>query len=79
VAEEARRYYQIGRMHAQQRSLLARFASPASEGKRFVRSELAYLSRKAPWRIPEALLRTIVKYGAYRWGRRSIPLVEQTA
>lgn len=79
VAEEARRYYQIGRMHAQQRSLLARFTSPASEGKRFVRSELAYLSRKAPWRIPEALLRTIVKYGAYRWGRRSIPLTEQIA
>ncbi|MGC8467925.1 MAG: glycosyltransferase family 2 protein, partial [Acidithiobacillus sp.] len=77
VAEEARRYYQIGRMHAQQRSLLARFTSPTSEGRRFVRSELTYLSLNAPWQIPEALLRTIVKYGAYRRGRRSVPLVEQ--
>ena len=76
VAEEARRYYGIGRMHAQQHPLLARFQSPASEGQRFVRSELAFLLRQAPWRIPEALLRTATKYGAYRWGKRSAPVME---
>ena len=78
MAEEARRYYGIGRMHAQQRLLLARFQSPASEGKRFVRSELVFLTRHAPWRIPEALLRTATKYSAYRWGKRSAPVMEQT-
>ena len=77
MAEEARRYYGIGRMHAQQKALLARFQSPASEGKRFVRSELAFLLRQAPWRIPEALLRTAIKYGAYRRGKRSAPVMEQ--
>jgi rhamnosyltransferase len=80
MAEEARRYYAIGRMHGEQRSLLAQFQSPASEGKRFVQSELVFLSRHAPWRIPEALLRTITKYGAYHWGKRSDPIsvMEQT-
>ncbi|WP_428946826.1 glycosyltransferase family 2 protein [Acidithiobacillus ferrooxidans] len=76
MAEEARRYYAIGRMHAQQRLLLARFQSPASEGKRFVRSELVFLSRHAPWRIPEVLVRTLTKYSAYRWGKRSAPVME---
>ena len=71
MAEETRRYYGIGRMHAQQRPLLARFQSPESEGKRFVRSELVFLSRHAPWRIPEALLRTVIKYSAYRWGMKA--------
>lgn len=79
VAEEARRYYGIGRMHAQQQPLLARFQSPASEGARFVRSELAFLLKHAPWRIPEALLRTVTKYSAYHWGKRSapVPIMEQ--
>ena len=77
MAEEARRYYGIGRMHAQQRPLLARFQSPESEGKRFVRSELVFLSRHAPWRIPEALVRTLRKYIAYRWGKRVNLVMEQ--
>ncbi|MBU2761840.1 glycosyltransferase family 2 protein [Acidithiobacillus caldus] len=74
---EARRYYQIGRMHAQQHDLLAKFQSPTSEGQRFVRSELNFLARHAPWRIPEALLRTTLKLCAYRWGKRSVYLMEQ--
>ena len=49
---EAQRYYRIGRMHAQQHALLARFQSPTSEGQRFVRSELTFLVRHAPWQIP---------------------------
>ncbi|MBU2776983.1 glycosyltransferase family 2 protein [Acidithiobacillus sp. CV18-2] len=69
--EEARRYHAIGRMHAGQQALLARFRSPESEGKRFVLSEIAFLARCAPWRIPEAGLRTLTKYAAYRMGRRS--------
>jgi len=67
--EEARRYHAIGRMHAEQRLLLARFRSPESEGKRFVLSEIAFLARCAPWRIPEAGLRTLTKYAAYRMGK----------
>lgn len=79
IVEEARRYYGIGRMHAQQQRLLVRFQSPASEGARFVRSELMFLSRHAPWRIPEALLRTVTKYSAYHWGKRTaiVPVMEQ--
>ena len=77
LLEEARRYYQIGRMHAQQHDLLARFQSPISEGQRFVRSELNFLARHAPWRIPEAFLRTTIKLGAYHWGKRSVRIVER--
>ncbi|WP_308389709.1 glycosyltransferase family A protein [Acidithiobacillus sp. AMEEHan] len=71
IAEEARRYYAIGYMHAQQRALLASFQSPTSEGKRFVRSEIRFLSRHAPRQIPEALIRTLVKFGAYHLGKQT--------
>jgi rhamnosyltransferase len=74
MIEEAKRYYTIGCMHAQQQFLLARFKTPVSEGRRFVCSEMAFLLRHDPWQIPEALLRTIIKYGAYRWGMKATPL-----
>lgn len=67
--QEFRRYFDIGVLHARESWMLAAFGKPEGEGGRFVRSELAYLSKKAPWLIPSALLRTGLKYLGYRLGR----------
>ncbi|HBP78238.1 MAG TPA: rhamnosyltransferase, partial [Halomonas sp.] len=34
-----------------------------------VLSEIRYLWRHAPWRLPEAAIRTLLKYAGYRLGK----------
>lgn len=70
LAQEFRRYFDIGAFHAMEPWLLRCFGSPRGEGGRFVLSELQYLLRHAPWLIPEALLRTAAKYSGYLLGKR---------
>lgn len=67
--QEFRRYFDIGVMHARESWMLDAFGQPEGEGARFVRSELAYLLKQAPWLIPSAILRTGLKYLGYRFGR----------
>ncbi|MCH8097935.1 MAG: glycosyltransferase family 2 protein [Proteobacteria bacterium] len=67
-AQEFRRYFDIGVLHATADGLVERFGKPEGEGRRFVVSELAYLLRKGPAFIPLALVRTVSKYVAYRLG-----------
>lgn len=69
LSEEARRYFDIGVLHAREKWLLDWLGKPEGEGARFVRSEVSYLFRRAPWRLPEAALRTLLKYAGYRLGR----------
>jgi rhamnosyltransferase len=68
LAQEFKRYFDIGVFHAQEPWLLERFGKPEGEGGRFVRSELNYLRDKAPWFIPRAIVRTLMKYAGYRLG-----------
>lgn len=68
--EEFRRYFDTGVFHEQQPWLLREFGSATGEGKRFVVSELRYLTKNAPIYIPEALLRTVLKLSAYHIGKR---------
>jgi rhamnosyltransferase len=68
-AQEFRRYFDTGVFHAQQGELLASFGSAGREGLQFLRSEVAHLLRTAPWRLPEAALRTALKALGYRAGR----------
>jgi len=68
-AQEFRRYFDIGALHVRESWLLETLGSPEGEGRRFVQSELRYLLRNAPGRIPSALLRTLTKYLGYRLGR----------
>ncbi|MAZ20495.1 glycosyltransferase [Roseovarius sp.] len=70
LGQEFRRYFDIGVMHAQNRKLIEDFGSPSGAGKNFVLGELRYLAGVAPWRVPEAILRTVLKYTAYKLGRR---------
>ncbi len=66
---EFHRYFDHGVAHAQQSWLLKRFGTASGAGVKFVRSELKYLLREAPLRMPEAVLRTFLKFGAYKLGR----------
>lgn len=68
--EEFQRYYKIGRLHGNEPWLLRDFGRASGEGRRFAISEIQYLFRHSPWLIPEAMLRTGLKYVGYRRGSR---------
>jgi rhamnosyltransferase len=69
--EEFERYTSIGRLHGSESWLLSDFGRPSGEGRRFVMSEMQYLLQRAPWLVPEAMLRTSLKYLGYKRGRRN--------
>jgi len=71
LREEYQRYYRIGQLHGRERSLLRAFGTASGEGRKFVLSEIHYLSRHAPWMIPEALIRNGLKYLGYKRGIRN--------
>lgn len=76
LIEEFRRYFDMGVFHAREPWIRRDFGAAESEGLKYVVSEMGYLSRHAFWRIPEALLRTVLKYTGFRLGRAEhyIPL-----
>jgi rhamnosyltransferase len=68
IGEEFRRYFDIGVCHRREAWLRGRFGNAGSEGGRYVLSELAYLAKHSPGRIPEALVRTMSKALGYQLG-----------
>ena len=70
IAEEFRRYFDIGVLHSREAWLTEQFGSASGEGKRFVLSELKYLLKRGPQHIPSAMARTVAKYAGYKIGRR---------
>src|SRR5947209_3063865 len=66
LAQEFKRYFDIGVLHRRQQHLFSQFGTVEGEGGRFVHSELAYLSRTAPATIPSAVLRNLTKLLAFR-------------
>ena len=69
VAQEARRYFDIGVLHSRQNWLLERIGKPEGEGLRFLRSQITFLLENRPLMIPAAAARALLKYAAYRMGR----------
>jgi glycosyltransferase involved in cell wall biosynthesis len=69
--DEFRRYFRIGQLHGTEPWLLRDFGKASGAGRRFALSEIQYLSGHAPWLIPEAMLRTGLKYLGYKRGRRN--------
>jgi rhamnosyltransferase len=69
LVQEFRRYFDTGVFHARSPWLLQEFGSANGEGLRFVRSELAYLSKHALHLIPSAIVRTLAKWLGYKLGR----------
>lgn len=70
VAEEFRRYFDIGVLHSRESWLNEQFGSASGEGRRFVLSELGYLLKHGPQYLPSAVARTAAKYMGYKIGRR---------
>ena len=70
VAEEFRRYFDVGVFHGRNRWLIDLFGRAEGEGLRFIKSELSYLARHEPMSIPTALVRTLAKYAGYKMGGR---------
>lgn len=68
MIEEFRRYFDIGVLHAREKRLLERFGSVGGAGRSFVAQEIRFLLQVAPWRVPEAVARTLSKLVAYRLG-----------
>lgn len=68
VAEEFRRYFDVGVFHGRNRWLIDTFGTAEGEGLRFIRSELTYLLRHDPLQLPSAIIRTFAKYAGYKMG-----------
>jgi len=66
--EEFGRYFDTGVFHGQQPWLIQQFGNAGQEGLKFAKSEMLYLFKHAPWRIPEAVLRTVFKFSGYKLG-----------
>ena len=74
VLQELRRYFDIGVMHQDQSWILDTFGKPEGEGLRFLRSELSYIAKTAPWMIPQVLAKTSAKYTGYKLGQKALHL-----
>lgn len=74
IAEEFRRYFDVGVFHGRNRWLIDTFGAAEGEGLRFIRSELAYLARHDPVQLPSAITRTFAKYAGYKIGAREAKL-----
>lgn len=76
LGQEFRRYFDTGVMHARNLPVLKDFGSVGGTGRQFVTKEVAHLTRHEPWLVPQAILRTFLKFTAYKLGRheRSLSL-----
>ena len=74
ITQDFKRNFDIGVFHTVNAWLLREFGSAERAGLGFVAAEVSYLLGTAPWVIPSALLRTIVKYFGYRLGRKEARL-----
>jgi len=72
--DEFKRYFDIGVFHTHTAWLQQTFGGASGEGLRFVRSEIRYLAKQAPWLIPSAILRTGLKWLGFKMGGATLPL-----
>jgi len=68
IAEEARRYFDVGVLHSREHWLLESFGRAEGEGLAFLRMQMAYLLKHDPRLLASAFVRILVKYAAYRLG-----------
>ena len=70
MAEEFKRYFDIGVFHQEQNAILKEFSKAESEGVKYVLQEWQYLSQNGyAFLIPVQLVRAAAKYIGYRMGR----------
>ena len=68
LKQEFQRYFDTGVFQQEQQWIQQKFGRVASEGKRFVLSELKFLSIKSPLLIPKAILSTLAKLIGFKLG-----------
>ncbi len=70
ILEDFQRYFDTGVFHARESWLLEKFGKVEGEGRRYIESELRFLlSKKAVLRVPEFLLRNVMKLLGYKLGK----------
>lgn len=75
--QEFQRYFDIGVFHAREPWIRSRFGGAEGEGRRFIVSELGYLSSRSPHLIISAIIRTMIKYLGFRVGlfEKYLPII----
>lgn len=68
LGQEFGRYFDIGVFNSRESWIRREFGNAESEGSRFLRSELSFVLKSNPWLLPEAMLRTGLKFLGYRLG-----------
>ncbi len=74
--QEMKRYFDMGVFHASEPWIRSEFGGAEGEGVKFVVSEFKYLSKHDLLRMPEGLLRTLLRYTGFRLGlmEKRLPL-----
>lgn len=74
--QEMKRYFDMGVFHAREQWIRQKLGGAEGEGVKFVKSELKYLFNNDIIRVPECLLRTLLRYAGFRLGllEQKIPL-----
>lgn len=70
LAEEFRRYFDMGVFHARESWIRDNFGGAGGEGMRYVKSELKFLGLKRLYLWPASILRNIVKLVGYKLGQQ---------
>lgn len=68
IAQEFKRYFDIGVFHADNKFIMNCFGDVGGEGIRFVCSEFMFLLKSSPVLIPVALGRTLIKFIGFKLG-----------
>ena len=68
LLQEMNRYFDMGVFHAEEPWIRQALGGAESQGLKFIFSEFKYLLKHAFWRIPEGLLRTVLRYTGFRLG-----------
>ncbi|CAK8711619.1 Glycosyltransferase 2-like domain-containing protein [Candidatus Electrothrix laxa] len=71
IIQDFKRYFDIGVLHETQSKHLLQHGGPAGAGRKYVLSELAMIAEQRKYYLlPEAFLRNLCKFIAYKAGRR---------
>ena len=68
LLQEMKRYFDMGVFHADESWIRQALGVAESQGLKFILSEFQYLIKHAFWRIPEGMLRTVLRYSGFRLG-----------
>jgi len=70
IAEEFKRYFDIGVFHTSHSWIFTHFGRASGNGLRYVKSVCAYVLKRAPWLLPKTFFSIIAKWLGYALGLR---------